>query len=116
MASPPLGAARNNPDAETRNNAHVSTDAAALTAEVRKLVQPGDTITIPEPYYYLGNGTLRMEVSSVGTILQIGALVLVELRGWETSRLLPGRSPRRAAVHLAALRLPGAVTRPLDPE
>ncbi|MGW0436288.1 hypothetical protein ACWDV4_27525 [Micromonospora sp. NPDC003197] len=114
MSSPPLSNAGNSPDARTFDS-DIRSDAAELTTQVRQLVQPGDTITIPEPYYYIGNGSLRMEVSSVGTILQVGALVMVELRGWETSRLVPGRSPRRAAVHLAALRLPGAVTRPLDP-
>jgi len=115
MTPPPLGNADTENDTGTATGTVGRSDAAELTTLVRELVQPGDTITIPEPYYYTGNGSLRMEVSRVGTILQIGALVMVELRGWETSRLVPGRWPRRAAVHLAALRLPGAVTRPLDP-
>jgi hypothetical protein len=98
------------------NSNPVPPTASELTARVRALVQPGDTITIPETHYTPGTGSLRMEVTVVGTILQIdNTTPMVQLTGWETSRLLPGRWPRTAAVQLTALTLPGAVTRPLKP-
>lgn len=84
---------------------------AVLGAWVRERVAPGDTITIPESYYSPGKGTLRMEVATVGIVMQIGARAMVEVAGWEVSQFLRGRWTRRAFVHVDALKRPGAVSR-----
>lgn len=76
------------------------------------LVAVGDVITVPEPDYCYGIGTLHMTVTAVAErALTIPGLEWVQLEGRDIHPSGREGSPRYALVRIAALRWPGAVRR-----
>ncbi|MGW0434134.1 hypothetical protein ACWDV4_16540 [Micromonospora sp. NPDC003197] len=86
-----------------------------LAARIREKVRPGDILNVPETHYLNGTEPLRLLVTRVGGVVQVGSLLMVEIVGYPVDSIGPTWQERWVSVRVVALDLPGAVTRPAPP-